>query len=60
MAQSGASGESTQQMLNYVIDLEDEGIEDTRLHLAAFMGDVDQVRQILQDPEKKYLLRNLF
>lgn len=60
MAQSGASGESTQQMLNYVIDLEDEGIEDPRLHLAAFMGDVDQVRQILQDPEKKYLLRNLF
>jgi len=43
--------------VNFVMDLDDDEVEDTSLHLAAFVGQLDTVRQILAQPDKKDLLR---
>jgi len=57
MAQSG--GMHQHNMLNYIIDVEDEDIDDPSLHIASFVGNLEKVQRILQNTENKCLLRKL-
>ena len=46
------------ETMNFILDSEDDDCPDPSLHIAAFLGDLQEVRQILNCPEKAHLLRN--
>ncbi|HIE82491.1 MAG TPA: hypothetical protein EYQ00_00980 [Dehalococcoidia bacterium] len=39
------------ELANFIIDLEDEECPNFGLHLAAYQGDIPQLKQLLQDQE---------
>lgn len=43
-------------LINYIIDIDDEDCPDFSLHLAAYQNDVDQIKQILESAESQDLL----
>ncbi|XP_023341382.1 ankyrin repeat and SOCS box protein 1 isoform X3 [Eurytemora carolleeae] len=43
--------------VHFILDLDDDDCPDSCLHLAAFLGNIQSLREILQDPLKKDLIR---
>ena len=46
------------QVANFLIDTDDDECPDFSLHLAAFLGDGQQVEEIMSNPDNKHLLRD--
>ena len=45
---------------NFLIDTDDDECPDFSLHMAAFLGNLDEIRNILSNPDNKQLLRYAF
>ena len=43
------SGKATKELANYIIDLEDEECPNFALHVAAYQGDVEQLKELLKE-----------
>ena len=43
---------------NFLIDMDDDECPDNSLHMAAFLGNVEEIEFILSNPENKHLLRH--
>ena len=45
--------QTSSELVNFIIDLEDEECPDFGLHLAAYQGDLQQLQELLKQPQYK-------
>lgn len=42
---------TSSELVNFIIDLEDEECPNFGLHVAAYQGDIEQLKEFLKEPE---------